>query len=189
MSAIFLLPMGEAERGLTEMLLQPIQNVFQVETAVMNTAVNMRSFYDEQRNQYNSTSMLQFAKENLTNSYLRSVRRHHTKAYLLVTGEDLFIPILTYVFGEAELNGDVAVVSHHRLQNERYGLPPNPALLNERLRKEAIHELGHTYGLVHCRSPQCVMHTSTYVEDIDLKGESFCDPCKKIVEHTTAKRR
>ncbi len=96
---------------------------------------------------------------------------------LAITSVDLFIPVLTYVFGEAQLNGRAAVVSLHRLRNEAYGLPADDALLAERLVKEAVHEVGHTFGLVHCLDPQCVMHSSTYVEEIDLKGATFCAAC------------
>jgi archaemetzincin len=98
-----------------------------------------------------------------------------------VASVDLFIPVLTYVFGEAQLGGRAAVVSLHRLRSEAYGLPPDPALLRTRLVKEAVHELGHTFGLVHCRQSDCVMHSSTYVEEIDLKGADFCDQCASAV--------
>jgi archaemetzincin len=90
---------------------------------------------------------------------------------------DLFIPILTYVFGEAEVGGNVAVVSYYRLAPERYGLPPDGALLAERLVKEVIHELGHVFSLIHCATQSCVMHSSSYVEQIDLKESSFCRVC------------
>jgi archaemetzincin len=89
----------------------------------------------------------------------------------------LYIPVLTFVFGEARLNGQCAVVSSYRLDNKFYGLPDDPALLQERLLKEAIHELGHTYGLFHCQNPECVMKSSTYVEEIDFKSSRFCDKC------------
>ena len=95
---------------------------------------------------------------------------------------DLFIPVLTYVFGEAKLDGRAAVVSSFRLDNQIYGLPRDPELLLDRLRKEALHELGHTYNLVHCRRHPCVMMSSTYVEDIDQKSNRFCRHCLDVVQ-------
>jgi archaemetzincin len=68
-------------------------------------------------------------------------------ALLGLTSLDLYVPILTYVFGEAHLNGSCAFVSSHRLREEFYGLPPQRILLENRLKKEAVHELGHTLGL------------------------------------------
>ena len=90
-------------------------------------------------------------------------------------------PVLTYVFGEAQLGGRAAVVSLHRLDDELYGLPPNPKRLFQRLVKEAVHELGHTFDLVHCHEDGCVMASSTYVEEIDLKSERFCASCRASV--------
>ena len=100
---------------------------------------------------------------------------------LCVIGVDLFAPVLTYVFGEAQLDGRAAVVSIHRLRSELYGLPADDDLLSRRLEKEALHELGHTYGLLHCRLQSCVMHASTYVEEIDLKSAAFCDACARRI--------
>ena len=124
--------------------------------------------FDFSRGQYHSTRLLEALLHNCPPDLYR---------ILGVTGADLFIPVLTHVFGEAQLNGKAAVVSFHRLQSELYGLPPDAACLQERLCKEALHELGHTFGLLHCRESHCVMHASTYVEDIDLKSCSFCSAC------------
>ena len=79
---------------------------------------------------------------------------------------------------QAQLGGSVSVVSSHRLDNAVYGLPYSESLLVGRLDKEATHELGHTFGLAHCAELECVMHSSTYVEEIDLKGADFCRDCK-----------
>lgn len=94
-----------------------------------------------------------------------------------VTDLDLFIPVLTFVFGEAQLGGRTAIISSYRLRSEMYGLKPDKNLLLERLVKEALHELGHTGGLFHCYNPDCVMQPSTYAELIDLKPAHYCPTC------------
>jgi len=124
--------------------------------------------FDTSRGQYNSTILLNYLLADSTGNQGR---------ILGVGSVDLFIPILTYVFGEAELDGRAAIVSTYRLNDTLYGLPKNDATLLDRLNKEATHELGHTYGLLHCKNPNCVMHSSTYVEDIDLKSARFCSQC------------
>lgn len=91
---------------------------------------------------------------------------------------DLYIPILTFVFGEAQIGGPCGVVSAHRLRQEFYGLPPNLEILGERLRKEAVHEIGHTLELTHCDDYQCAMASSHAVEWIDLKQSGFCGSCQ-----------
>ena len=96
-----------------------------------------------------------------------------------VASTDLFIPILTFVFGEAELSGQSAVFSTARLDPRFYGLPPDPALLHERSVKEARHELGHTFGLIHCRTSECVMRASTDAGAVDVKGAEYCRSCSR----------
>ncbi len=97
---------------------------------------------------------------------------------------DLYIPVLTFVFGEAQLSDGGAVVSTHRLRQEFYGLPADLELLRERLLKEALHELGHTYGLRHCPDYLCVMSSSNGVERIDLKRAEFCPACAPALPTT-----
>ncbi len=94
---------------------------------------------------------------------------------------DLFIPVLTYVFGEAQLGGKISIVSTFRLNEIAYGLPENRKLTEERLLKEAVHELGHNFGLLHCEDYLCVMHPSTSVEEVDIKTASFCSKCWKEI--------
>ncbi len=94
---------------------------------------------------------------------------------------DLFIPVLTFVFGQAQLDGPSAVVSTYRLRSEFYGMPPDEGLLVERTIKESVHELGHTFGLVHCDYYGCVMHPSAAVDEVDLKGAAFCRRCASLL--------
>lgn len=103
-----------------------------------------------------------------------------------VTAVDLYILILTFVFGEAQMNDARAVVSLHRLRQEFYGLPSGEALLHERLLKETMHELGHTLGLAHCSDYACVMAPSHAVEWIDLKGNTLCPECSARIRPNRA---
>lgn len=128
---------------------------------------------DPIRGQINSTAILLRLQEIVPESGDR---------LLGLISADLFIPIFTFVFGEAQLSGPAAVVSGFRLRNEFYGLEPDRDLYYQRLLKECIHELGHTYGLHHCRSSGCVMVKSTYVENIDLKGAEFCSACNQYLK-------
>jgi archaemetzincin len=188
MNAIHLLPLGNVDHDLLHAMAQPLGRAYHAEVSVITQALSLDSFYDEQRNQFNSTAILLSLKRQIA---LRpsamhagkpvSHRHPHTNIYLGIAADDLFIPVLTYVFGEAELGGNVAVASYYRLQNELYGLPANRDLLTERLLKEAMHEVGHAFGLRHCSSIECVMRTSTYVEDIDLKPPSLCSLCAQRI--------
>ncbi len=141
---------------------------FHTRVYICPTALDPRPFLDPVRRQYHSSAILEQLEKALPAGESK---------VLGVCGLDLFIPILTFVFGEAQLNGRCAVVSSFRLDNKSYGLPENPQLLRERLLKEAIHELGHTFGLTHCQNQECVMRSSTYMEEIDFKSSQFCKRC------------
>ena len=106
-----------------------------------------------------------------------------------VTEKDLCLPMLSFVFGHAQLGGRVAVVSLARLRQEFYGLPPDPALLRERAAKEALHEVGHAFGLVHCTDPECAMSLSTGIEQVDAKQAVFCGTCRALLGEMEAAAR
>jgi archaemetzincin len=97
---------------------------------------------------------------------------------LAVTERDLFIPVLTFVYGHAQLGGKVAVISLARLRQEFYGLAPNREVFLERVHKEALHEVGHTFGLVHCADRSCSMALGTNIRQIDGKRAAFCAACE-----------
>ncbi len=98
-----------------------------------------------------------------------------------ITDVDLCTPVLTFVYGEAQLGGTVAVVSLKRLKQEFYHLPPDNTLLASRLAKECMHELGHCYGLYHCDNSRCAMFFSSSILNIDNKLENYCIRCREFL--------
>jgi archaemetzincin len=125
--------------------------------------------HDGARGQYASTAVLEMLIRDLPADALK---------LLGVTGRDLFIPVLTFVFGQAQLGGQVGVVSLARLQQEFYGLPAARDTLMDRAAKEALHEAGHLFHLVHCADSRCAMSLSTGVRQIDRKDAAFCAGCR-----------
>ncbi len=97
-------------------------------------------------------------------------------ALLGLTGHDLFMPALTYVFGVSHLGGRRGIVSWFRLHPEETG-PDAATILVRRITTEAVHELGHSLGLVHCVVPDCAMHRSLWPEGVDLKRPEYCPSC------------
>ncbi|ASJ08885.1 archemetzincin [Thermococcus siculi] len=100
------------------------------------------------------------------------------RAVLGVTGLDLYEEGLNFIFGLAHPGLRAAVVSTFRLRPEFYGESPDPNLLVERAIKEAMHELGHVFGLSHCPDRRCVMHFSNSIVDTDIKGALYCPSCE-----------
>ena len=137
-----------------------------------------RMAYNASRRQYLSTIFLQNIKE-----YAARNRNKRTFNRILgVTDVDLYVPGLNFIFGEAQLLGEAAIISLYRLRPEFYGETPNWNLFAERAVKEAVHEIGHTLGLRHCPNPTCVMHFSLHIGMTDRKQKEFCRICRLKVE-------
>jgi len=169
MRAVALLAIGEVERPLLENLRLGISRQLSLPCTLLAEQLDPGFALHPERGQYHSTEIL----GRMSRLLLASAWR-----LLGVTGFDLYIPVLTFVFGEAQLGDACAVVSYHRLRQEFYGLPADQELLRARLLKEAIHELGHTLDLTHCEDITCVMSASHAVEWIDLKLPGFCPACR-----------
>jgi archaemetzincin len=165
-------PVGtEIALGFLDELAAALARVFRVSCHVETAPLDARFAFDKLRGQYHSTAIL---------LKLLGAGPEEAGARILgVTELDLFVPVLTFVFGEAQLAGHSALVSLHRLREEFYGLPAKPDLLRERAAKEAVHELGHTLGLRHCPDWRCVMASTHAVERLDLKSAEFCTRCAR----------
>jgi archaemetzincin len=170
---LYILPLLFTDDKLLEDLSYALSDAFKLPVSILRKPFPLDQGYDPVRNQFNSSWIL--------SQLLDRVPEDNCKI-LGVTDVDLYVPVLTFVFGEAQVGGKVAVVSSYRLRDELYGLPKNPERLKERLEKEAIHELGHTFGLIHCREPECVMHSYTYAEEIDFKSKDFCNTCSILLK-------
>jgi archaemetzincin len=172
MQSIRLVALGDIPLPDLHELSRRLKNAMGVPVSLSSDVLHIGFALDGRREQYRSDKLL---------VHLQAVATDKVTV-LGITAVDLFIPVLTYVFGEAQLGGTAAVVSSFRLRNELYGLDADTDLAMDRLVKEAVHELGHTLGLVHCWRSQCVMQQSTYAEMIDLKGALYCDDCRRQVE-------
>ncbi len=168
MLRIQIVPVGKVDPALLDYLAFALPEGVGGPCAVAGRGIDPREAFDPRRQQFHSTPIL---------ARLAALPAPAGARILGVADVDLFIPILTFVFGEAQLAGGAALISAARLRQEFYGLPANQVLLYERCAKEALHELGHTMGLVHCPLYECVMHYSNSIEDVDLKGSSWCPAC------------
>ena len=163
-----LLAVGDIDARMLQDLAPALANSFRIPCRIRDVRLDAQFSFHPERGQHHSSEILQAMQP-----YSRDAWR-----VLAVTAVDLFIPILTFVFGEAQMGGPCAIVSYHRLRQQFYGLPQDHDLLVDRLVKESVHEVGHTLDLTHCRDYSCAMAPSHAVEWIDLKDSALCSACE-----------
>lgn len=169
---ITLICFGYCEKSFLSEIADSVKSEFRLQVKIREGHIDLSNYYDPDRRQYNAIKLLKEVDSMSSSESLKTIG---------IFNVDLYIPILTYIFGQAYLGGKSGIASFYRLNNERYGIDPDDNMTQERLKKEVIHELGHTFGLIHCHDTECVMRSSTYVEDIDQKSARFCDECRKKI--------
>ncbi len=167
--SIAIVPLGRIDANLLQLLQDRISTAFRRLVLVGRARTVPAAACDPSRKQYLATAVVGWLQ-------------HHTEyldheRMLGVINHDLYVPDLNFVFGFA--SDRVAVMSLARLRQEFYGLPANRLLFQRRAVTEALHELGHTYGLTHCTNARCVMVFSNTLEDTDRKGTAFCTQCRR----------
>ncbi len=173
MKPLRLLAVGEVHDGLLLYLRLALPQHLQVPCEIIPSTLDPATTFHAERRQYHSSRLL---------AAMQKFANGESWRVLGVAEVDLYIPILTFVFGEAQTDGACAVVSARRLRQEFYGLAPDQTLLEQRLLKEAIHEIGHTCDLTHCDNYLCAMAASHGVEWIDIKDAALCRNCRGKLE-------
>jgi archaemetzincin len=169
---INLVPLNFSNTSLLDEIIVSLRK-YRYEVKLLNLVVDIESSFDVNRKQYFSNKILSDAI---------SAAADVEGKVLILTDKDLFVPVLTFVFGEAQLKGNFSIVSVCRLHEEFYSGVSNYKILVERTLKEVYHELGHNFGLKHCRDWDCVMHSSSSIEEVDIKGNIYCKACSESVK-------
>ncbi len=170
---IYLIPIGDVDKEtilkLSWALREKIEAVFEVGEPLPL----LEDAYRPRRGQYFATPILEELKQNIPED---------GDKVLGILDVDIFVPALNFIFGQADLGRKAALISLTRLREEFYGNSKNEKLFFERAVKEAVHELGHTFGLRHCPKPECVMYFSNSLSDTDIKEADFCEQCREKLE-------
>jgi archaemetzincin len=167
------------------LLIQPFGNVpvdiidalaaslstFDMDIEIRNSVSIPVDSHDAKRGQYRADAFMEVCAQSDADRVLG------------VAAVDIFAEPLNFVFGQAEVGGRAAVISIARLAHR------DREKFNQRVTKEAIHELGHTFGVTHCPDPKCVMSFSNSLEDTDRKGTSYCDACLEAIPTALRPRR
>jgi archaemetzincin len=169
---IFLSPVKFSNTALLSSVAEELLHKFKDDIKIINIDFDIDNSYSNERAQYFSTQIIAEA--------IKKTDELNGKV-LILTEVDLYIPVLTFVFGEAQLNGKHSIVSVCRLHEEFYSEKTDENLLKVRTMKEIFHELGHNFGLKHCADWDCVMHSSTSIEEVDIKGNYYCKKCEREI--------
>lgn len=167
---IFISPIGDIPEWINQFTAENVSKFFGFKTAVMPVLKDISFAYSPERNQYHSTLILEKLEQNSPKNAVK---------ILGITKEDLFIPILTHVYGEAQLDGQACIISLSRLVN---GMGVD--LIDKgraRIIKEAVHELGHCFNLRHCKDAMCLMHYCRKIDDVDKKINQLCRYCNILL--------
>jgi archaemetzincin len=174
---IVLVPVGKVDGKVLEGLTDDLHRIFGRKVSIGKGMPQPDDAYNKKRNQYLSTVLLKTLMEEKEYMAYQKV--------LGIVDQDLYVPELNFVFGEAGRRA--AVISLTRLRQEFYHLPEDRPLFRQRVLTEAVHELGHTYRLGHCPNPRCVMFFSNSLTDTDRKGSTFCQECKRKLNDIMSK--
>ncbi len=168
---IYVCPLGPVGENILDCVTHSLETRSEMAVRVLPAMADPSYAYDEGRGQYSSKRLLK---------RLMACCPRETFKIIGVTRVDLYVPILTFVFGAAQISGKCAVVSTRRLDPRYYNQAFDPDLFLARVEKTAVHEFGHSLGLIHCRDRRCVMFSSTRIADTDAKKTRFCPTCREI---------
>jgi archaemetzincin len=168
---IIISPVGSFAPDLLAAIGPAVHRTYRIDARVIRLLDDIEFAFDPKRAQYGSTPVL---------TKLSSAAPPWALKVLALVREDLFIPILTHVFGEAQMGGKAAIVSTARLY-DKLTLPRHQDTFIQRTIKEVLHELGHTFNLRHCRDHSCIMHYSNSVTDVDRRSDALCRYCEILL--------
>jgi len=174
---ITVVPLGRMGADVVRFVSDGLQGILRLPINLGQPVPLPQSAFMESRNQYNSMAVIKYLAEDHASARLK---------VLGITNKDLCTPILTYVFGEAYMGGEAAVVSCFRLYRGESGEPVSTDHFLDRLVKVALHEVGHTFNVPHCHTDRCVMRASNSLKELDDKLNYLCNYCELFLFEAVA---
>ncbi|MHA1931047.1 MAG: archaemetzincin family Zn-dependent metalloprotease [Promethearchaeota archaeon] len=181
---IYLQKFGKIDQSLLINLKSQLErelNEYNVEVKIIKDLLYLTdSEYNKSKGKFDASKIIKLLKEIFSNKDFFRI--------LGILDKDIYSKNHNFVFGLASMKSGVALISLTRLRekfyketNILYRKHETKNDIQDRILKEAIHELGHTFGLKHCNN-SCVMQFSDSLKEIDKKILEFCDSCLILVK-------
>jgi archaemetzincin len=172
--SIGLTKMGRMSQTALRVIVANIQALLEAPVEMLPAMAIPEEAFQPHRGQYDAGLVLK---------YLARISFPHSHV-LAVTDVDLCTPILTYVYGEAELGRSLAIVSDFRLKHLEGGIMAAEGTYFERLAKVALHEIAHTFSVYHCETPKCLMQYSPGLRHLDELDIFLCERCSFVLRQS-----
>ncbi len=181
---IYLQKIGQLDQSILIKLKSTLErklNEFNIRVKINNDQITLTdSEYNKSKEQFNASKILKRLRKNSFNRCFFRI--------LGILDEDIYSKKHNFVFGSANMRSGIALISLTRLREKFY---KETSILHrkhetekdieDRIPKEAIHELGHTFGLRHCNN-LCVMRFSDSLKEVDKKPPEFCNSCLNLLK-------
>ena len=170
---ICVMPIGEVSQSDVSFARDVVDASFGREALVSEPLPLQEAYYYPERDQYGANGFLRYVEANAPRGAYRAVG---------ITAQDIFAGDLNFLFGVGRCPGKCAVVSTYRVGF--YGAAPERRTV--RFAKLVVHESGHTFGLLHCRQPLCIMKFAVGYETLDHTRLALCARCERSLCAVTA---
>lgn len=165
---IVIQPLGQVRPRLLAGLRRRLAEAYRIPVSVARSRLYLRGDgYSLPRDQYRADVLLDRLCDRVAED---------GTCLLGVTEADVYVPHYNFLFGYSYVGGCCALLAVARLDEDGGAVT---RLVLDRAAKIAIHELGHAFGLEHCRERGCVMRYADRVAAVDHENGRFCRDCRR----------
>lgn len=158
-----LMAVGEVSSSLLKKLEQPFHSYLGLSSKLHRTVLQTPKYaFNKDRNQYHTNAILK---------RLVPLLEGPSDVILAISDVDLFIPDAAFVFGEADRELRVGILSTFRMKG-------SDEQMSRRFQVEAVHQAGHLMGLSYCEDARCVMFMAQGLPECDRKNLMPCSLCR-----------
>ena len=168
-NAFYVQPLGDVELDKLAVVKEVLDENFAREVVILPPEKLRRPHFVSARNQYDASRIMEWARGQIPQQAFR---------YIVVVDEDIFADGLNFIFGQAEINGRMCVISLARFAEPQEHIALwESALFKRRTANLLLHELGHTFNLMHCGNDDCVMKFANSLVELDNQRDHYCADC------------